>query len=249
MITFFISAGPWGMFSVSERSQISRLKEILEKNGILENGMVHKAGMHAPRADAVQISSILLYLHGMHGYDGIQPWFSDRLKLDSANGNSAYIDPSRVAEKMGVQYLNTWEGGSVEMMTVETDKGEALELGGYTRMLGARHFYPNVAEAELKKGSATLRATWELDSLTLFVPDSAGGWRSVSTDLTPLAARIYQEYGGTSTFQASPEKLSVAVETERLKAKFYFPHLQIKKTDGRAHFTDLEAVVMYALQP
>jgi hypothetical protein len=248
-ITMLISAGPWGMFAVSERSQISRLREILEKDGVLENGVAHKAKSPVPRQDAIQISSILQYLYGMHGYDGIQPWFSDRLKLDSASTGSAYVDPSTVAAKMGVQYLNSWEGGSVEMATIETDKGEALELGGYTRMLAARHFYANTAEAELKKGTPALRATKELDSLTLFVPDSTGGWHSITTALSPLAAEMFEEYGGSSTYQASPEKLSIAIANDKLRAKFFFPHLQIKKTDAKVHLVDCEAAVMYALQP
>jgi hypothetical protein len=248
-ITMLISAGPWGMFAVSERSQISRLREILEKDGILENGVAHKANSPVPRQDAIQISSILQYLYGMHGYDGIQPWFSDRLKFDSTSGSAEYVDPSQVAQKMGVQYLNVWEGGSGETATIETDKGEALELGGYTRMLGAQHYYENTAQAELKKGAPVLRATKELDSLTLFVPDSAGGWYSITTALSPLAAEMFEEYGGSSTYKASPDKLSIAVANDRLKAKFFFPHLRIKKSDAKVHLVDCEAAVMYALQP
>ena len=248
-ITLFISAGPAGMFSVSEQSQISRLKEILERNGVLVSGEVHKAKSPVPREDEVQISSILQYLHGMHGYDGIQPWFSDPLKSDSVTRWSSYIAPSLVAEKMGVKYLNVWEGSVVDRITIEADKNIAMELGGYTRMLGSQHFFANTAAAELKKGTVVLRATKELDSLTLFVPDSAGGWHSLEADLSPLAARMFEEYGGRSTYQASPEQLSIAVSNDRLKAKFFFPRLQIKRVDAKVTLVDLEAVVMYAVQP
>jgi len=248
-VTLFISAGPVGMFSVSERSQISRLTEILEKNGILENGTVHKAKSPVPREDEVQISSILRYLHGMHGYDGIQPWFSERLKLDSAYRASVYLSPSLVAEKIGVKYLNVWEGNVHDWATIETDKTIAIDLEGYTHLLGPRQFYGNSAAPELIKGMTVLRATKELDSLVLFVPDSAGGWHSLATSLSPLAAKLFEEYGGGSTYQPSPEEVSIEVSNDKLKAKFFFPHIQITKLGTKVMVVDVEAAVMYALQP
>jgi len=150
---------------------------------------------------------------------------------------------------MGVKYLNVWEGGSLEMMTIETDRGAALELEGYTRMLGAQHFYANTAVVELKPGTAALRATKELDSLTLFVPDAAGGWSSLTALLSPMAAQKFEEYGGRSTYQTSPEELSITVSNDRLRAKFFFRHLQLKKVDAKVTLLNVEASVMYALQP
>lgn len=54
--------GPWSAFSISERSQVHRLKTILQKNKAWQPGMKMKAPAKLKNEDAVQVGSIIEYL-------------------------------------------------------------------------------------------------------------------------------------------------------------------------------------------
>jgi hypothetical protein len=72
--------GPWGMFKVSERSQLKRLHTLLESNGVFKQNKIVK--LSTEQADKVkvvdinQINSIIEYLGKDHGLKGMKDWFS-----------------------------------------------------------------------------------------------------------------------------------------------------------------------------
>ncbi|HYC84874.1 MAG TPA: DUF4153 domain-containing protein, partial [Chryseosolibacter sp.] len=94
-----VSFGFWGMFSVSERSQVKRLTEILEGANLLSNGKIaHEVrwipdslpGFYAVGREHTnenvlsdslhnEIKSILDYLDDYHGFEGIEKWFEQDL--------------------------------------------------------------------------------------------------------------------------------------------------------------------------
>lgn len=116
-IAFFCSFGPWGAFSVSERSQIACLNKLLSEENILTNGKIKKANPLLKGENAENICSIVGYLDKVHGFKGIQPWFSQNLdsvfiKKDSTG--SVYVDKKAIVlDFMGVEnyepYLHNGE--------------------------------------------------------------------------------------------------------------------------------------------
>ena len=72
--------GPWGMFKVSERSQLKRLHTLLEKSGVLVNNKIVKLSTEQSEKtkikDINQINSVLDYLAKGHGLDGTKDWFT-----------------------------------------------------------------------------------------------------------------------------------------------------------------------------
>jgi hypothetical protein len=81
------------MLSVSQRSQVGRLSRLLIRNGVLVNGLIHKEHGKVSQEDSQEISSIVSYLNGMHGYEAIQPWFADKLKEDTRPGYALNLAP------------------------------------------------------------------------------------------------------------------------------------------------------------
>jgi hypothetical protein len=95
VMLLLMSFGPWGMFSVSERNQVNRLKSILEKGGILESGKIKheaiweldstlrslrptKENLNEGRLnDSLhnEVKSILEYLDNHHGFNSIRGWY------------------------------------------------------------------------------------------------------------------------------------------------------------------------------
>lgn len=120
-ITIFIIAllssfGPWGAFSVSERSQINRFEALLIKNNLLVDNRVQKSTGEISFEDQREISAVIRYLNKVHGLDGIQPWFSvDLSTLEDKDGDgrrwyTSYILPEKVVEEIiGIEYIEQWE--------------------------------------------------------------------------------------------------------------------------------------------
>lgn len=107
LIAFLSSFGPLGAFSVSERSQISRLEKLVSAEKILIDGKIRKADPMLKGDNAERISSIISYLDKNHGFKGIQPWFTQDLdsifvSMDSTGSN--YINKNEIVlGLMGVE--------------------------------------------------------------------------------------------------------------------------------------------------
>lgn len=104
--------GPWGMFSVSERSQVARLEKILTDAQILVNGKivneiqlpdscVHFDTLKTSINDRllndsliVEVTSIMSYLDDFHGYESIRGWFKQDLSgvIETYDKQQAGID-------------------------------------------------------------------------------------------------------------------------------------------------------------
>ncbi len=130
-ILLLSSFGPWGAFSVSERSQVKRLEELLQKNKMFDKeGMAKKTEEKVSYEDAKDISSIVRYLNRQHDFDQIQLWFEKDLEnLESEKVNSFSIE-EKVVELLGVEYVDQWEARNSDekyfSFRVDYDKGFAV---------------------------------------------------------------------------------------------------------------------------
>jgi hypothetical protein len=112
LITLF---GPWGAYHISEASQVGRLKALLERNGILVEGRVHKAEASPPDADRREISAVLRYLVEAHGTAAIAPWFGDSASGIATpahgTGPSRDVEPrvQAITRALNVGYAARWE--------------------------------------------------------------------------------------------------------------------------------------------
>lgn len=79
IIAFLSSFGPWGVFSVAERSQVNQLEKLLLEEKLLVDGKVKKSNTLLQNKNAQKIASIVNYLDKNHGFRAIEPWFSQNL--------------------------------------------------------------------------------------------------------------------------------------------------------------------------
>jgi hypothetical protein len=106
IIAFLTSFGPWGAFSMSERSQLSRLEEILVNNKILVNGKIVKAVNPLPEDETQDVSSVVQYLSERKSLDKIQPWFDTKIDtLTAGMVNNVYKSKeAKITDLMGIEY-------------------------------------------------------------------------------------------------------------------------------------------------
>lgn len=129
-IVFFLASwGPWGAFSVSERHQVQRLKQVLIQGGLVvgdslrseviwdpaqlpELEAISGAAGDFPLSDSLyqEVFSIIHYLDEYHGFDGLDPWFSQDMDqvLQTINQNRLKWQKMQESElymkTMGLRY-------------------------------------------------------------------------------------------------------------------------------------------------
>lgn len=106
LFIFAGSFGPWGMFKVSERSQIKRLEILMSKYNILQpdNSINELAASNAKFTpeDAEQINSIFDYVIENHGAVVFNERMGLKCKL-SGNRKNDNLDEIHLAECLGIQ--------------------------------------------------------------------------------------------------------------------------------------------------
>lgn len=121
------SFGPWGAVSFSEHDQVSRLKAVLAKNNMLENGVAVAAKADVPYKDRSEISSIIDYLahaRRTHALHKILPGVDEKQR---------YIAAQTVMNQLNIRYVSTYRHNHIE----EGDKAERKERV-YFRTIGVR---------------------------------------------------------------------------------------------------------------
>ncbi len=103
-------AGPWGAFSLSERSQLGRLRALLDRYGVLADGRIHAPTRAIPPADLQEISATVRYVVETHGPAHLVPLLGEasagRAGLVAGRGGFAGEDRVRkVVEVLGVRYV------------------------------------------------------------------------------------------------------------------------------------------------
>lgn len=243
--TFLISVGPWGMFSVSEQSQIRRLKEMLIADSILVNGMVQKAPSPVSDDHEIQISSILSYLHQVHGFSEIEPWFAETLRIDTAGTGSRFKEPAYVAGLLGVEF-NLYRGpGRDKYIYVHIDPQTPISISGYDHMVRAGYGRYEVSVNPVKQPITSEIETTADSVVVKFVTDSAP-FDSVVIPLRPLIDRIVEAHANARGLQIPGEKAMFEYETAGFKTKVVMLQVHLQQQDSTVVANSYDALIFYS---
>lgn len=109
VLAFVISFGPWGMFKVSERSQVRRLESILQQNSLLADGKIIDAKQVIPQKDRQEIRSILFYLERVHSLNVIQSWTEGKIQLENDKPANERNNSKKILSLWGIDTLQNEE--------------------------------------------------------------------------------------------------------------------------------------------
>ena len=246
IVSLLICFGPWGAFHVSESSQVARLKELLTKSSILVDGTVRPAETTVPFEETKQISSIIGYLHDIHGYDRIQPWFRENLRIDSTAGRLACKDPSLVTKMMGIEYVRIWEGTGSNEVNLRADAEQAIAIGGYEN-LWRRQFFKAEKINEVPGGDFACGVSKDLDTLTLIALKDGKAADSIRVDVKQFIEKLLADYKNANAANIPPEKMSITAATAGMKVKVYVLHAFGRRQDGVLELTTYEVAILYSL--
>ena len=243
---FAVSFGPWGMFAVSESSQVGRLKQLLTQNQILVDGRIQSKHDSVTFEATKQISSIISYLSEMHGFDAIQPWFDKSLKNDLVGTSSKNRDPAHVAKLMGIEYVRVWQASSGGMMVCTADRDGAIAIDGYDRLLRAQHVFSGMPKREPSEEGISYLIGKDLSKMTVTVSRDAKIIDSLNVDLQPLVNRLLADYGNASTDRIPTEKMAVIAATQMTKVKVFLSSIRIQRHGGEAKVVSYEGDIAWA---
>ena len=239
--------GPWGAFSMSENSQAARLQELLSRNNILENGRIRTATAAVPQEDIRQISSIIGYLHDYHGYDRIQPWFTESLMKDSSGAGLICKAPGDVTRLMGIEYVQVWTGPSGNNFRLTADQGGMIDVRGYDGLIRNRNINEAAASRTFSARELQYRVSSGLDTITFLVTPENGQPDSVQLDLQQMIGHLVKTYPDISVNDLPPEKMTLVADNTGLKLKIYFRYLWLRRENERIKPSSYGVDILYGM--
>lgn len=239
-IALVVSFGPWGVFSISEQSQVKRLQEILVQHRVLVDGRAQSSHDSLPVNVTQQVNSILSYLYEFHGYDAIQPWFQGSLKRDSLGKGTSYQQPEKVAALLGVNFVRTQPTGDEGTVTFKSDRGTALELNGYNFLL--RRQYLNLEKNHYEYTDVTYRINEDSNQMTVVLKYDPSRYDTVHINLKPFVDNLLAEYGRVPVDKIPPSKMVIVAEGDSTRMKFYIHSLsaQLHSKSTEINFVDFD---------
>ncbi len=138
LIALLSSFGPWGAFSVAEKSQMKVLENILTQNEILKNGKIDSKHKEVADSVAEQITSIVKYFNDMHGFENFKPWFNqniDSLIADSLRWGRVnnILKLMNVQEMYSYSYNRDGDGDNYHYFSYypEYNENNVKDISGY----------------------------------------------------------------------------------------------------------------------
>jgi hypothetical protein len=233
------------MFEVSARSQVERLRELLVQNSILVDDAIQKAPVSVSRESAKNVSSILDYLHLVHGYERIQPWFPTSLSTDTTGQSLATKAPEVVAEMMGVPYVHLRPASPGSVVSFGIDQNSSVAVKGYDRLVRLQFVNRGGIKKEYMADSVWIELSNNLDSLTIRTHASG---TALTFDLRSTASELLKEYANEGVGNVPPEKLTLTAAAAGLRATVFLRSLQARRRGEVIEISNLSADVAFIVK-
>jgi len=245
ILTFAISFGPWGMFAVSERSQIARLRGLLVSNSILIHGSVQKAPGAVSARDITEISSILWYLGEVHGYDGIQAWFAESLRLDSAE-TYRFKSAAEVADMMAITFDTYRQGGPGGSHTFTVNPKTPITVSGYDHLVRAAYGRPDAGKTPSHFDTPCQVVTTP-DSIILIIMSNTAATDSLVMNLRPLVDSLTAAYGTLRKQDIPAEKATSKFASAGMRAQVIMLNMSVRRTNDTIQLENYDALILYSV--
>jgi hypothetical protein len=242
-----VSFGPWNVFAVSEQSQVGRLKTLLLRDSILVDGKIHPSHSPVSFEDSKQISSIVAYLHDLHGYEAIEPWFAGTLKEDSLGKGLASLGTDVVTGKMGVAYTSAWRSGAGRDGFVRVDNEGATDVRDFELMVRGLHISAEELTKNYPRLGLSCRSSKQLDTITFMVAPGIHALDTLRVDLHQLLSRVVIDNGNADLMKIPPEQMTVVAVGKQWKVKVMVRQAYVERhpSEQKAVWYDLD--VLYSL--
>lgn len=247
LIAFLTSFGPWGAFSMSERSQLSRLEEILANNKILVNGKIVKAVNPIPEDESQDVSSVIQYLNERKSLNKIQPWFDIEIDtLTAGTVNNVYKSKeAKITELMGVEFSlyrkNFMQGEKYFYLNLK-DFGN-MSVKGYDHLIDYKYYSYEKQEKgnRFVLDSANIRIDYNADSLEMIFYKN-------ENEISRVKLENYFDDLRKLKKELTLKEMSKEGENEKLKYKIVFENISGERENERNKISSFNTDILLKLK-
>ncbi|HEY2954085.1 MAG TPA: DUF4153 domain-containing protein [Candidatus Eisenbacteria bacterium] len=241
-IAFLTAFGPWGAFGVSRRSQIARLRHLLESNHVLAGGAIRKPDREPPFEDLKQISAAVSYLNDVHDLRAVRAWLGGSgpggrpAGGDSLARASRYERAQLAVRLMGLSFVENWQESGKPWFEINMNRQAAIPLDGYQHLIPSMSFWlgQTTQTGEVEAGGARYSVVWRPDSSDLIIARRDSSHDSLRVELSPRIKALLEENRQRAYIpNLPPEKVAVEGSAGDLRVRVYILSLN-GKTDGAA---------------
>jgi hypothetical protein len=247
ILALLFSFGPWSAFSISEKSQVDRLHDLLTNNNILVENRIQKAPENVSQNDVRQISSIINYLHNIHGYDRIQPWFQESIK-DASGETLNRKDPALVTKMMGIEYVNIQYSTPGDEIFFRSNQEGLIDVQGYDRLIRRQYFDIDQDYEIVPNQEIHYRVNSTLDKITFTIMANGATSDSLHIDFQSWFTQLFADYGNLSVNNIPPEKMMVKAENQNLRIKIYFRYIRLNWDESLVKPLGYQADILYKIE-
>tara|TARA_B100000809_G_scaffold35204_2_gene30975 strand:- start:13994 stop:15874 length:1881 start_codon:yes stop_codon:yes gene_type:complete len=262
VIMTLMSFGPWGMFSVSEKSQTNRLMHILEDSYILVDGKVNNEviwiqdslpKLHANKLKTNQhlvndsihneIYSIIDYLDDHHGFKSISPLFQQNIDslIQLVKGDKRYFDETGIYMKsFGLKqnriYKNNWSTDN--NFNFSTRSSDYTDVSGYDFLI-KKNYYNKESKTDKFYIQGFAYSIESIDPFEKMLTINTKN-EKLYIDLNPLSKSLLKEFGENSNSQVLRKRLTLFKNTKTVALKIEISNMRFKKEKDSLFLTSMK---------
>lgn len=234
LVALGISFGPMSAFSVSERSQLGRFEEVLERNDMLDenNLVVIKTETDTVSfKDRKELSSIVEFLITNHGAKALDKYFTvDIVSTLQVNEESNRYDGGNaktIMTSMGLKYVSYWENEDDGMDLLDGNyfrynlaNNHLLNIEGYDLRFGELFYLPEDDFINLTTDRYDWSTSYSFVRDTLTIREENDDLR-IDISFIETIERIREEYpgNGSNVNEKDISKMIIETENEELKVR------------------------------
>jgi hypothetical protein len=263
IILIVVSFGYWGMFSVSERSQVKRLRAILEDGKILQDGKIKNERTwftdSLPTLYSVddtyanenvlsdslhnEVKSILDYLDDHHGFSLIKDWYHqdiDSLVTINSNNKTRWTreeEPAVYMRSMGLEYTHKYKNANYSYYNFSIDENQSniLTIRDYDYLL------------EFVLGNHSLESdTFKINNVSyalsypLFVTDDIKlryGGDSLIFNMHSFIKALLKKHDQDGSEELPIDSMSVTASNSMIGAKLLFKDISLQERNDTLRYS------------
>ena len=255
LIAILISFGPWGMFSVSEKSQVKRLEKILTQSKVLVKGKVQnetilgkenitnqygidKFANEKLLSDSLhnEVKSILDYLDDHHGFSLIRKWYKQNIDSiisikDNKKGNS-YLnyEAETYMRSLGLKYEHIYTDS--KKLKLEYNAGynnNITEVTGYDYVIDFNKYNYNQPSNDISTFKIdSIEYSFNISEKNKLILELESKSEKFAFDLNELINNLQKEYGKKTESSIPISKMQQSFSNDKFLIKLELHSITIE---------------------
>jgi len=273
-ILIIMSFGPWSMFSISEKSQVNRLKNILEQVKIIEDQRIKQEvpwvkdslpDFHSPLENTHEtiltdslhneVKSILDYLDDHHGFSSIKTWYKQDLDsmINLSNDNTDRWSQKNEAEiymrTLGLKYEYRNTDNKNLYFSYNTNEGNTMNVKGYDYLIAFDQYgYDDdqvISSFSIDSQSYTLNYSFKKPDFLQLKNER----ETISLNAKYLIDSLLLMYGKKETNNIPSSKMRLAGSCQAFDFKVEFERINFDGTSTDLKTNSLSGNIFITLKP